>query len=252
MFEVIPVVGCNRDGHYFRKWLEKINSGEASDINKKYIERCARLEQLEESIRNGIKQINGKFVFIGEILRVVEDERLYTTVYSGVADKNCADIYRYAYVKFGVRKTTTFNLISIAKTFAVHGELVRKYKEFSYSQLAEMLSMTEEEREKVNPDMTVKQIRELKNALMLQAKENVQTSESIEYGISDEIVADNDDKENNLNEIFNMLIRLSDKFVNSKSVDVVKESFNELIKCAEKLYEIKLHELTSTADEKAE
>ena len=37
-----------------------------------------------------------------------------------------------------------------------------QYKQFKYSQLCEMLSMSDKQREKVTPDMTVKQIRDLK------------------------------------------------------------------------------------------
>lgn len=41
-----------------------------------------------------------------------------------------------------------------------------KYKDYSYSQLTEMLPLSEEQREKVDPGMTVKQIRELKSKIM--------------------------------------------------------------------------------------
>ncbi len=194
MFEKIPVVGyklhhdAKPDMHYFRNWLKRVNAGKEVYYNKKYLVNKAKLEQLEESICSGVKQINNKFVFIGELLRCIDDECLYTTVYSGFFDKNCADIYRYAFVRFGLKKTSTFNLISIARRFATNGELDKPWKEFSYSQLCEMLSMSDEDRKKVTPDMSVKQIRELKNTLALQA--DVQTSElsSEDYEISDEEV----------------------------------------------------------------
>lgn len=37
-----------------------------------------------------------------------------------------------------------------------------KYKQYSYSQLREMLPMSEEKRKQVKPDMTIEQIREIK------------------------------------------------------------------------------------------
>lgn len=169
MFEQIPVVATMGDGHHFRKWLDKIRKGEVEHYNPQYIEQQARLEQLEESIRNSVKHINGKFVFIGHLLMTIDEEKLYRNTYSGVADKYCEDIYRYAFVRFGVKKSTTANLIAVAKTFAHFGELDKKYKEFSYSQLVEMLPMTETDRAKVKPEMTIKQIRELKNTLALPA-----------------------------------------------------------------------------------
>lgn len=167
MFEQIPMVANDGDGHYFKKWLDRINKGVSSDCNKKFIAECAQLEQLEESIRSSVKHINGKFVFIGHLLQRIEEERLFRNTYSGVADKYCADVYRYAFVRFGLKKTTTFNLIAVAKEFASFGELNKKWKEFSFSQLVELLPMSETDRAKVKPEMTIKQIRELKNTLAL-------------------------------------------------------------------------------------
>lgn len=180
MFEVIPVVNPNfNDGHYFRKYLDRLNSRSEPSypVHFEYISKCAKLEQLEESIRSSVKSINGKFVFIGEILATIDRERLYGTVHSGISDNYCNDVYRYAFVRFGLKKTTTFNLVSIARIFAVNGELLPKWKDYSYSQLCEMISMSDEDRKKVNPTMTVKQIRELKNTLSLQTNTEIQTSE---------------------------------------------------------------------------
>ena len=178
MFEVIPVVNPEqKDMHYFRKYFAHLQTMEVKPSNYSHISQCARLEQLEESIRNSGKSINGKFIFVGEILAIIDRERLYSTVSSGMADNYCKDIYRYAYVRLGLRKTTTFHLISIARIFAANGELLPKWKEYSYSQLCEMISMSDEDRKKVTPSMTVKQIRELKNTLSLQADTEIQTSE---------------------------------------------------------------------------
>lgn len=52
-------------------------------------------------------------------------------------------------------------------------ELADCWKDYSYSQLCEMVSMNEEQREKVKPEMTVKQIRELKKENVSRSKENV-------------------------------------------------------------------------------
>lgn len=200
MFEKIPVVGYKLrdtdkpDMHYFRNWLQRVQEGKEDYYDMKRLSSYAKLEQLEESIRSGVKQINNKFVFIGELLREIDDEQLYSTVYSGVADKYCSDIYRYVFVRFGLKKTSTFNLVSIARKFATLGELDKPWKEFSYSQLVEMLPMSDEDRKKVTSDMSVKQIRELKNTLALQA--SVQTSElsSEDYDVYDEEESKIEDK----------------------------------------------------------
>ena len=111
MFEVIPVVNPNfNDGHYFRKYLDKLNSGSEPSYpgHFEYISKCAKLEQLEESIRSSVKSINGKFVFIGEILATIDRECLYSTVHSGISDNYCNDVYRYAFVR--IEKNYHFQL----------------------------------------------------------------------------------------------------------------------------------------------
>ena len=44
-------------------------------------------------------------------------------------------------------------------------DLSEKYKDYSYTQLCEMLPLTEYDREQITPDMTIKQIREYKKSL---------------------------------------------------------------------------------------
>lgn len=195
MFDVIPVVNgsdSNKDGHKFRKWLDKINSGKDTYSDKNYVIKLARLEQLEESLRNSVMSINGKFVFVGYLLQTVKDDCLYSTVYYS-DDKYCDDIYKYAFRRFGLKKTTTHNLVSISEEFADLGELKKEWKSYTFSQLVELLSMSDADRSKVKPSMTIKQIRELKNSLALQAAENSDvgmSEEEIDYEVSDEINAE--------------------------------------------------------------
>ena len=188
MFEVIPVVGTKEsdgkintrhDRDYYAKLLERKNTEYPSTL--RYWEKRARLEELEEALRFTVKSINVKFVSIGDLLSTIDTECVYGSVY----DNNgtyAKDIYRYAFLRFGLKKTSTFNLIGIARTFANSGKLLKQWEAFSYSQLCEMLSMSNEERKKVTPDMTIKQIRELKNVL---AKGNeIQT---FEYEVEDDV-----------------------------------------------------------------
>lgn len=188
MFEVIPVVGAKgsdgkintrHDRDYYVKLLERKNTEYPSTL--RYWEKRARLEELEEALRFSVKSINVKFVSIGDLLSTIDTESVFDSVYdnNGIYAK---DIYRYAFLRFGLKKTSTFNLIGIARTFANSGKLLKQWEAYSYSQLCEMLSMSDEERKKVTPDMTIKQIRELKNVL---AKGNeIPTSE---YEVEDDV-----------------------------------------------------------------
>lgn len=57
------------------------------------------------------------------------------------------------------------------KTIGCAMDLSDRWKEYSYTQLCEMLPLSEEERKEVTPDMTVKQIREYKKELREDKKE---------------------------------------------------------------------------------
>lgn len=189
MFEVIPVVaykdfsGKLNPTYHRDHYAKLLESDEATKYygNIDYWKKCARLEELEEALRFMVKSINLKFVSIGDLLSTIDTESVFGSVY----DKNgtyAKDIYRYAFLRFNLKKTSTFNLISIARTFAKSGKLLKQWEAYSYSQLCEMLSMSDEERQKVTPDMTIKQIRELKNVLAKGDKE-IPTSE---YEVIDE------------------------------------------------------------------
>ena len=67
--------------------------------------------------------------------------------------KTQVSVYKNIYLQFGFYEEHS----SVPKMW-----LDDKYKQYSYSQLREMLSMSEENRKQVNPDMSIEQIRELK------------------------------------------------------------------------------------------
>ena len=68
----------------------------------------------------------------------------------------------------GLSKSAVSRLINVYLEFSKVQDYTRtmfldeKYQDYSYSQLCEMLNMTDEQRRQVRPDMTVKEIRDLK------------------------------------------------------------------------------------------
>lgn len=58
------------------------------------------------------------------------------------------------------------------KTTGCAMELSEQWKDYSYTQLCEMLSLSEQERKKINPQMSVKEIREFKRLLKEDKKKN--------------------------------------------------------------------------------
>lgn len=95
-------------------------------------------------------------------------------------DFGYSSLVEFCDVNLGFDKSAVSRCISVFKEFAVRDEhgvykmwLNDKYSNFSYSQLCEMVSMKEEQRKLVKPEMTIKQIRELKKKNVSQKNDDV-------------------------------------------------------------------------------
>lgn len=75
------------------------------------------------------------------------------------AVSRCINVYK----QFNASSDVTYHYGN--KTVGCAMDLSERWKDYSYTQLCEMLPLSEVEREKVRPDMTVKQIREYKKSL---------------------------------------------------------------------------------------
>ena len=122
-----------------------------------------------EKIKKAMYEAAKQFVYIGFLLWEVKQYHYYEA--SGYQD-----VYDYAEKELNFKKSSTKNFIAVAETFSQTTEqkyrreirtlpsmqLRQEYKDFKYSQLVEMLSMSDSKRKQVTPDMTIKQIREIK------------------------------------------------------------------------------------------
>lgn len=122
-----------------------------------------------EKIKKAMYDAAKQFVYIGFLLWEVKEYHYYEA--SGYQD-----VYDYAEKELNFKKSSTKNFIAVAETFGNKYydsfetsrailptmQLKPEYNKFNYSQLVEMLSMSESKRKQVKPDMTIKQIREIK------------------------------------------------------------------------------------------
>lgn len=111
----------------------------------------------KEDIRNRLKETAENFVVIGYRLKQIRDSRMFEKEYPSLND--------FAYHEYGLSKSVVSRFIKINNRFSKDGnsmELKEEYRGYEYSKLQEMLSLTEEEEEQVTPDMTVKEIRQIK------------------------------------------------------------------------------------------
>lgn len=109
----------------------------------------------DESIK-----IQKSFVKIGWYLKHIQDNELYR-------EDGYANINECAAEQFGYSQSTVSRFIGICEKFSKNHdspELDEKYSGFDKSQMIEMLPMSQEQLESVTPEMTVKQIREIKEA----------------------------------------------------------------------------------------
>ncbi|MBD5531078.1 MAG: hypothetical protein HDQ98_14540 [Lachnospiraceae bacterium] len=126
-----------------------------------YDEAVSHLRYLYQDV-NDIKQ---RYVFLGFHLWEFDRGIMWNTL-------GFSNIFEFAEANLGLDKTTVSRCMAVAKKFSSNGSsanvsmhLDKRYKDFSYSQLCEMVSMDDKDRWKVKPEMTIRQIRELKKAI---------------------------------------------------------------------------------------
>lgn len=114
-------------------------------------------EQLNNEIKRTMKRSARDIVQIGYMLRRMMDEKLWQSEYS------CLDDYLSS--ELGIDYTMATRMVKINKKYSIGGNsmyISEAYANYSQGLLIEMLNMPKELEEKVNPDMTVKQVRQIK------------------------------------------------------------------------------------------
>lgn len=88
------------------------------------------------------------------------------------------NFYDYVNEYFGISKTTCNNLIRVCQLYSygdrMHVNLDEKYAAYTFSQLVEMSSMSYDLRKKINPNMTIREIRQIKkeNEIVIEDKKS--------------------------------------------------------------------------------
>lgn len=142
-----------------------------------------------EKIRKAMYNAAREFVYIGFLLYEVQEYKYYE-------EAGFSSVYEYAEFELGFKRTSTKNFIAIAREFGTSKQqyqgraietqtmsLQPAYEKFNYSQLVELLAMSSTQREKAKPDMTIKQLRQLKKEPESQT-DNGQTSDHPKNGIA--------------------------------------------------------------------
>lgn len=130
-----------------------------NEYNRHY--QNTSIETLDRINVNEADNLKKQFISIGFFLRLTKESGAYKVL-------GYDTIEAYAYDRMGYSGSRTRRLMQINVMASKDGcspVLDEQYKAFKSSQLQEMLSMLEDQRQMVTPDMTVRQIKDMKKAL---------------------------------------------------------------------------------------
>lgn len=119
--------------------------------------RDVSLEDAEVFIRSNLQSAVRSVIATGFYLKHIRDNELYL-------EAGYKNINEYAMDRFGLSASATSRYITRNTRFSRGGNsplIDDRFKDFSKSQLQEMLGMSDEQLEQVTPDMTVREIRSL-------------------------------------------------------------------------------------------
>lgn len=109
-------------------------------------------------IRRDLESMSRKFITIGYYLKLIRDNEMYR-------QDGFRDIWEFAQDTYGISKSTCSRWMAMNDKFSQGGNspyLKKEYRDFGKSQLQEMLYLTDEQMEQARPDMTAKEIREIR------------------------------------------------------------------------------------------
>ena len=119
--------------------------------------RDVSLEDAEVFIRSNLQSAERSVIATGVYLKHIRDNELYL-------EAGYKNVNEYAMDRFGLSASATSRYITRNTRFSRGGYsplIVYRFKDFSKSQLQEMLGMSDEQLEQVTPDMTVREIRSM-------------------------------------------------------------------------------------------
>ncbi len=114
--------------------------------------------EAKDIIRKDLESMSKKFITIGYYLKYIRDKKLYI-------QDGFESIWEFAQDTYGISKSTCSRWIHMNDKFSVGGnspELRQEFASFGKSQLQEMLYLDDKQIEQAKPEMTAKEIREIR------------------------------------------------------------------------------------------
>lgn len=194
-----------------------INQGKKPPIEKD-MHPMVTFDKAKKIIYDNLVEASERFISTGYYLKLIRDNRMYE-------EAGFADLWDFAKSTYGIGKSTASRWMAMNDKYSVDGNspyIQEQYQGYGKSQLQEMLYLTEIQMEQVQPDMTVKEIREIRSpepAKEETVEEAVVTSQQrgAEWLVTEE--------EASYPEMENLDMELhQEKVIPEEQVDVVEES----------------------------
>ena len=155
--EEIHKIDIKKHKQHFNECLEHPYGRDLIDINNEFI----KFIDLEEKINECLTSDTKTKINLGSYLKEIRDYKLYsyrTPTFSGYYS-----FEEYCEKEIGISKKYAYRLISIYEFTKSRDVATFDYTLYSISQLQEILSLSDDQLKQVDPTMTIKQIRDLKN-----------------------------------------------------------------------------------------
>lgn len=150
--EEIHKIDINNRKVQFQTRLEKAPAFDIKYINDSYL----TLINLEENINKCLTNDTKTKIELGSYLNEIKEKYLYKFT-------RCNSFEEYCEKEIGISKQYAYQLIKIFNFTKSIDVDTLNYTLYSISQLQEIFYLTEEQLKQVDPTMTIKQIRDLKN-----------------------------------------------------------------------------------------
>lgn len=150
--ENIHMIDIEKRKQQFKKRLETTPACDVQYINDSY----TMLINLEEKINQELTNDTYTKLHLGCYLKDIKEKYLYKFVKYITFEEYCDK-------ELGISRKYAYTLIKIYKWTKCLDVETFDYHKFTISQLQEMLSLSDDQLKQVNPAMTIKQIRDLKN-----------------------------------------------------------------------------------------
>lgn len=127
------------------------------------------LEDAKIFIRQNIVTAARSFIAVGYYLKQVRDRELFR-------EDGHETIWAFARMEYGISKSTASRYIAINDRFSIDGNspIVKgEYQDFSRSQLQEMLYLTDDQLERVKPEVSVLEIRQMRQGQAMNQDEDI-------------------------------------------------------------------------------